>query len=196
MSVWAILTVVCAAAFVASAFAAARGRSTKFVGAVAGVIALACGWMWWNHVRLEARLADAASLVAGLQVHVDCQEPFFGELFVTRRNGSVDARSDGTMDDVAHLARGTCAAADSWPDDDTDDAFIAVHVLTHEAGHVRGERNEAATECWATQHSAAVAEALGASRSQAERRALWYFRSVYPRLTDTYRDSGCAGPRP
>lgn len=194
MSVWAILTVAFAVAFVASAAAAIRGRSTKFVGVLAGVVAVACGWVWWNHVHLEARLAVAATSVAGVDVHVDCQEPFFGEWFVTRGDGRVDASDDGTMDDVAHLDRKVCRAADAWPEDDTDDSFIAVHVLTHEAGHIRGERNEAATECWATQHSAAVGEALGASRAQADRRARWYFRTVYPRLGSGYQDSTCPGP--
>lgn len=194
MSVWAILTVAFAVAFVASMGAAIRGRSTKFVGVVVGVIAVACGWVWWSQVRLEARLARAASSVAGVEVHVDCQEPFFGEWFVTRGDGRVDARDDGSLDDVAHLDRKVCRAADGWPEEDTDDAFIAVHVLTHEAGHVRGGANEAATECWATQHSAAVAEALGSSKAQAERRALWYFRTVYPRLGSSYRDGSCPGP--
>lgn len=195
MSFWATLTVVFATASVASMIAAARGRSTRFVGALAGSISVACGWVWWNHTHLEARLAAAASKVAGVEVHVDCQEPFFGELLSTPGPGRVDGRSDGSMSDVARLNRATCAAADSWPEVDSDDAFIAVHVLTHEAGHVRGERNEAATECWAMQHSARVAEALGASRRQAERRARWYRSTVYPRLTDTYRGDGCTdGP--
>jgi len=192
MSVWAVLAVAFAIGFVVSMIAAARGRSTKFVGALAGLLALACGWVWWNHVRLETRLATAVSEVAGVKVSVDCQEPFFGEWFVTRGAGHVDADASGTMEDVAHLDRNICAAANSWPDDDTDDAYIAVHVLTHEAGHVRGERNEAATECWAMAHSAAVAEALGASSQQAERRAQWYRDTVYPRLSSTYRGDGCA----
>lgn len=192
MSVWAVLTVLFASAFVAAMIAALRGRGTKFVGALSGLIALACGWVWWNHSHLESRLATAASKVAGVDVHVDCQEPFWGEWFVTRGAGHVDADASGTMQDVAHLDRNICRAADSWPDDDTDDAYIAVHVLTHEAGHVRGELNEAATECWAMDHSAEVAEALGASRQQAERRAAWYRQTVYPRLSATYRGDGCA----
>lgn len=192
MSVWAVLAVAFSIGFVASMIAAARGRSTKFVGALAGLLALACGWVWWTHVRLENRLATAVSEVAGVEVHVDCQEPFFGEWFVTRGAGRVDADANGAMDDVAHLDRNICEAAGSWPDDDTDDAYIAVHVLTHEAGHVRGERNEAATECWAMAHSAAVAEALGASPQQAERRAQWYRDTVYPRMSSTYRGDGCA----
>lgn len=194
MSVWAVLGVAFAGAFVAAMVAAGRGRSTKFVGVLAGLIAAACGWVWWNHVQLENRLAEAASSVAGVAVQVDCQEPFFGEWFVTRGAGRVDASSDGTLEDVARLDRNICAAAGSWPDDDTDDAFIAVHVLTHEAGHVRGETNEAATECWAMQHSAEVAEALGASPQQAEERAQWYHRTVYPRMSSTYRGDGCDIP--
>ncbi len=191
MSVWGMLAVLFATAFAAAAVAAVRGRSTKFVGALAGLIAVACAWVWWNHVRLESRLAEAASSVAGVEVHVDCQEWFFGEWFVTRGAGRVDGRDDGTMDDVAHLDRNICSAVASWPGDDTDDAYIAVHVLTHEAGHVRGETNEAATECWAMQHSAEVAEALGASPRQAARRAQWYFDTVYPRMSSTYRGDGC-----
>ncbi len=192
MSVWAVLAVIFSAGFVASMVTAARGRSTKFVGVLAGLLAVACGWVWWNHVRLETRLATAASKVAGVDVKVDCQEPFWGEWFVTRGDGHVNADADGKMDDVAHLDRKICSAAGSWPENDTDEAFIAVHVLTHEAGHVRGERNEAATECWAMAHSAAVAEALGASPQQAERRAQWYRETVYPRMSSTYRGDGCA----
>lgn len=191
MSVWGLLTVVFAVALVASTVATLRGRSTKFVGVLAALVAVACGWVWWNHRQLESRLSTAASDVAGVEVRVDCQEPFFGEWFVTRGDGRVDARDDGTMDDVAHLDRKVCAAAASWPEDDTDDAFVAVHVLTHEAGHVRGERDEAATECWAMEHSAAVAEALGASPAQAKRRAEWYRTTVHPRLSDTYRGDRC-----
>ena len=66
MSVWAVLAVAFAIGFVVSMIAAARGRSTKFVGALAGLLALACGWVWWNHVRLETRLATAVSEVAGV----------------------------------------------------------------------------------------------------------------------------------
>ena len=77
------------------------------------------------------------------------------------------------MDDVAHLDRKICTGPRRG-EDDTDDAYMAVHVLTYEAGHVRGEANEAATECWAVQNSARVAEALGASCRQSERRAQWY----------------------
>lgn len=191
MTVWAVLALGFAAAFVAAMVAAARGRSTKFVGSLAGLIALACGWVWWSDARMEARLSEAASAVAGVQVHVDCQELFFGEWMPTRGAGRVDARDDGSMDDVAHLDRKICTAAASWPEDDTDDAYTAVHVLTHEAGHVRGEANEAATECWAVQNSARVAEALGASRPRSERRAQWYLRAVFPRMSSTYRGDGC-----
>lgn len=191
MSAWATLAALFAAAFVASMIAAARGRATKVVGVLAGLMALGCGWIWWNHTRTEARLSAAATEVAGVEVHVDCQEPFLGELLSTPRAGRVDARSDGTLEDVARLNRRMCAAANSWPDEDSDDAYIAVHVLTHEAGHVRGERNEAATECWAMRNSALVAQELGASRQQAERRARWYHRAIYPRLSDSYRGGGC-----
>ena len=118
---------------------------------------------------MEARLSQAASAVAGVQVHVDCQELFFGEWMPTRGAGRVDARDDGSMDDVAHLDRKICTAAASWPEDDTDDAYTAVHVLTHEAGHVRGEADTAATE----------------------RRAQWYLRAVFPRMSSTYRGDGC-----
>ncbi len=191
MSAWATLATLFAAAFVASMIAAARGRATKFVGVLAGLIAVGCGWVWWNHTRTEARLAAAASKVAGVDVHVDCQEPFLGELLSAPRAGSVDARSDGTLDNVAHLSRHMCASAGAWPDEDSDDAYVAVHVLTHEAGHVRGEKDEAATECWAMHHSALVAQELGATRQQAERRATWYHNTVYPRLSARYRGSGC-----
>ena len=41
MSVWAVLAVIFSAGFVASMVTAARGRSTKFVGVLAGLLAVA-----------------------------------------------------------------------------------------------------------------------------------------------------------
>lgn len=71
------------------------------------------------------------------------------------------------------------------------DQIIAVHVLTHESMHMRGEFSEAAAECEAMQRDAWTARDLGASPSDAAALAVAYWRIDYPRMPDDYRSGNC-----
>jgi hypothetical protein len=68
---------------------------------------------------------------------------------------------------------------------------LGTHVLSHEAMHLRGEFNEAKTECAALQRDAWTARMLGASPAEALGLARRYWQEVYPHLPDDYRDAGC-----
>ncbi len=56
----------------------------------------------------------------------------------------------------------------------------SLNTFTHEAMHIRGERNEAKTECQAVQRNHRAAMLLGVNKHTAERAAVRYFRELYP----------------
>lgn len=58
----------------------------------------------------------------------------------------------------------------------------SVLLFAHEAMHVRGERNEAKTQCQAVQRFYRAARAFGAEHDVAETQALWIFEDYYPRF--------------
>jgi hypothetical protein len=71
------------------------------------------------------------------------------------------------------------------------DEVIAVHVLTHEAMHMRGETNEATAECEAVQRDRTTAALLGATPRQADELARTYWLTVYPDMPADYSSAEC-----
>ncbi len=75
---------------------------------------------------------------------------------------------------------------------------VAIMVLTHEAGHLRGMSNEARTQCWAIRHVYYVALHLGFSKSEAR----WItdiavrFDANHNRKYPEYDLPGCMRPVP
>ena len=67
------------------------------------------------------------------------------------------------------------------------EAAIAVNVLSHEAWHLAGVRDEAATQCYALQTNADTAARLGASHEDAAAIAVFIVREVQPVLPADYR---------
>ena len=74
---------------------------------------------------------------------------------------------------------------------DDREKVIAVHILTHEAMHMAGERNEAVAECKAIQRNVAMATHLGANAESAEALALMYAQRIYPLVSAAYRSEEC-----
>ena len=152
---------------------------------------------WFLRVRLEARLADAASVIVGRRVQVHCQS--FGEAFVDvgAELGFVAFGPDGVPEPRTLIKREPCAALRDYLRSDRSapsrEQIVAVHTLTHEAIHMSGVTNEAETECLAMQRDAEMARLLGADRSDARALALSYWTSVYPQMPTPYRSSSC-GP--
>jgi len=71
------------------------------------------------------------------------------------------------------------------------DEVIAVHVLTHESMHMRGETREAVAECEAVQRDYQTAQLLGASPAVARQLAVTYWRDVYPDMPSDYVTADC-----
>jgi len=180
----------------------ALGRRRAFPGVAVGalvVVAVVALIPVFVRVRLEARLADAASAIVGSRVSVHCQA--FGEAFVDagQELGYVRFTSDGLPEQKTLIKRQQCRDLRSYlrdPSEVTRDHVVAVHTLTHEAIHMSGVANEAETECLAVQRNAETAMHLGAAREDAQQLAVYYWENVYPSMPASYRKEGCAGPIP
>ena len=65
------------------------------------------------------------------------------------------------------------------PEDADDRELASLNLFTHEAMHIRGELNEAATECQSVQRNHRAARLLGVGAALADAHAIRYFRDVY-----------------
>jgi len=148
------------------------------------------------HRHTEHRLAAAASVLAGTRVSVHCQTFAEAWMDVGPELGVVPFGPDGVPEHHTLIKWGTCRTLAGWLRSDhshpTLDQVIAVHVLTHEAMHMAGSRDEAVTECRAMQRDARTALLLGATAPQAHALAATYWREVYPRMNQDYRTPNCA----
>ena len=164
------------------------GVSVLLLGSVLVGVFFEAKWQYNEHVY-----AQAVKNFAGNDVKVRCQRMI--DLLVDTRldiAGDVMWDSDGTLSNQANLKFEVCKNLQKWPVTDVKKADIdiiyAVEVLSHEAVHVSGVLNEAETECYAMQHYAEVAKALGVSQSQAEEAALRYANEAYSHMPSKYKD--------
>jgi hypothetical protein len=157
--------------------------------------------------RDETALGRIASVIAGRGVTVECAGAFATLTDVSSRDGSVEFGPDGTPANEAKLSGATCArlrsflagdvpgleclAVEAHCSEEAERAAVAVNVLSHEAWHLRGVRNEAAAQCYALQTNADTALQLGASPDEAAAIASWVDRRVQPALPSEYRTSEC-----
>ena len=203
MLAWIGFAMLVAAGGVAIRWMSARtdalGRPRPFpYTTVVVLVALGCASLapFVLRVRLEHRLAAAASELLGTRVGVRCQS--FGGAFVDVGVdlGYVVFGPDGKPEQWTLIKRDQCADLSDYLGSDkeqpTRDQIVAVHVLTHEAVHMTGVQNEAQTECLAMQRDAAMAELLGATPEAAGNLAIAYWRDVYPRMPAAYRSEECA----
>ncbi len=149
----------------------------------------------WRHERLQHRLGQVASRLAGQDVEVHCQT--FGEQFVHGGSelGWVGFAAGGQPDHGAVITREPCADLESYLDrhgvTPTPSQVIAVHVLSHESRHLAGVQDEARTECEAVQRDAVTARLLGADAADAHRLARLYWAVDYPNMPDAYQSPDC-----
>jgi hypothetical protein len=144
----------------------------------------------------ERRLGAIASKLVGHHVSVHCQDG--AEAFVDAGSelGWVAFDENGIPEPRTLIKRAQCQYLKAYDKDPTSpswDEMVAVHVLTHEAMHMRGSDNEAVAECEAVQRDAFTAQAFGATPEQAKQLAVQYWRRVYPQMPDEYRTGDC-GP--
>ena len=144
----------------------------------------------------EHRLESVASRLIGHDVTVDCQTTAAAFVDVGAELGFVRYGADGVPEARTLLKREPCRALRRYLGSDkarpSQEQVVAVHVLTHEAMHMRGETSEAVAECQAVQRDARTAVMLGASAEQGRALAVAYWHGVYPRLPDDYRTGECS----
>ena len=182
-------------------------RYLLLIGAVAG--AAAYFFLLRPDIgKTEEMLAEVASQIAGRPVSINCQGVIADAVDVSAAEGEVAFDEDGKPADVAELKRGTCHDLADFPDSVNDERYrclvspdpcpkdiekyvLAVHILTHEAWHLRGVRDERIAECYAIQTDELVASRLGAGPSLARAMAVYYAKEKYTELSSTYRTPAC-----
>ena len=173
---------------------ARRGVPWWTFGALAFVL-LVTGAMTYRHDRLEQRLAHAAADLVGTSVTVHCQSVGGAMTDAGAELGYVRWTADGVPEHATTIKYEQCRDLRAYVDHHgrhpTPDQVIAVHVLTHESMHMRGETGEAKAECQAVQRDARMARDLGASSADAAAMAAAYWQVDYPRMPDDYRSTEC-----
>jgi hypothetical protein len=155
----------------------------------------------------EERLARIASVIADRDVTVSCPGTLAALTEVSAHDGSVAFRPDGTPTDEAKLSNRTCTNLRALlngggPGLDclvsgavcpraVEHIAIAVNVLSHEAWHLAGERNESAAQCYALQTNEDTAIRLGATPAEARAIATFVVRHVQPVLPPEYKTHAC-----
>lgn len=144
----------------------------------------------------EKQLSTVASTLVGHRVTVHCQSLGGALADVGSELGYVKYGPDGPEPRTL-IKRDACGDLRSYAGGQQDhpsrDAVIAVHVLTHEAMHMRGLTVEADAECAAVQRDRSTAQLLGATERQARELARIYWLTVFPDMPSDYRREGC-GP--
>jgi hypothetical protein len=199
---WLGAAALCAAALVAARWLGRRhdalGRPRAFPVWSVVLLAVAGTAMTTPGVRrelAERRLEAAAGALAGREVDVECQT--LGGAFVDAgaELGYVPFGADGEPEPRTLIKWEPCRDLMAWlrsgKGDPTHEQVVAVHVLSHEAMHMSGIRDEARTECAALQRDARTARLLGATAEQARALAAAYWRRTYPRMPGGYRSAEC-----
>ena len=155
----------------------------------------------------EERLAEIASVIAGRDVAVSCPGTLATLTEISAHDGSVAFNADGTPADEAQLSSRTCSrlrtllnggapgldclvAGGACPKA-VEDVAVAVNVLSHEAWHLAGERDESAAQCYALQSNEDTAIRLGATPAEARAIADFVVRRVQPVLPPEYKTHAC-----
>jgi hypothetical protein len=143
----------------------------------------------------EHQLASVASRLVGHDVTVHCQSTAGALVDAGAELGYVPYDANGIPRPTTTLKRDPCRDLRRYlsgsKDQPTIEQVTAVHVLTHEAMHMRGETSEAVAECEALQRDAQTASMLGANARQARHLARSYWLLVYPQMPDDYRTGDC-----
>jgi hypothetical protein len=164
-------------------------------------LAIACAWLPVRTWRFERFLEDRAVLLTdGKPVSVHC-------------NSVIDTLFDPNVMFAGHANPETgevvfqkpwCGHLRDFLDDPqgADEREIAsLNLFTHEAMHIRGEMNEARTECQAVQRNYRAAKLLGVPDAAAKAAAQRYYTELYARrnisgsFAASYYSDDCAPGR-
>jgi hypothetical protein len=159
--------------------------------AVATVIIALVGFLEYRAQAAEQTFGRAATEVAKRPVGVRCQGVLGHLVDIGQELGSVMFNAEGDPADVTHIKREACDWAKDYARGNrrvTRNHAVAVEVLAHESIHLRGWTDEAITECYGMQNMVEIAVALGASPTQGQRLAEFYYANLYPLMPDEYRN--------
>lgn len=187
--------------------------ATRILVAIAAVAAL--GFYvgpYRDKQQDEERLAKIAGVIAGRDVGIACPGTLATLTEVSAHDGSVAFTPDGRPTDEAELSSRTCSrlraflsgeiadldclASDATCSKAVEDAAVAVNVLSHEAWHLAGERNESVAQCYALQSNEETAFRLGATPAEARAIADFIVRRVQPVLPPEYKTTECRDDGP
>lgn len=144
-------------------------------------IALSLGFAWQpvKYWRFERLLSPKATQLAdGRPAHVHCNS--VADTMFDREQFAAGHANIETGDIV--FQHGWCASLMDYvshPKTARPEDFFALHMFTHESMHVRGESNEARTECQALQRDVRAAMLLGVPETLARKHALDFYFNHY-----------------
>jgi hypothetical protein len=144
--------------------------------------------------HIDSRLSDVATRLGSGRAEVRCWSTAEWETLVRELNEGEEVTAYTTIDRRrVHFPWHTCtwlrvAAARMVPRVVRAEALA---TFAHELEHLRGISQEAQAECYSYQNLGAVAEALGASRGEAQRlrRVAWH--EFYPPSDPDYASAEC-----
>jgi len=169
------------------------------LAAVAWIVDSCSGWRSLDgDAKLAAveRFSGEASRIAGKPVSVGCDEAHDYVGYVQHADGIAIVGGDR-----AYITPEICFALYRLAfegDEEGSQTARAIAVLAHEAWHLRGERDEATTECYALQSGVALGRRLGLDEDAARRMMAQQLTenmlrgpgSLEYRVSDECRDGG------
>jgi hypothetical protein len=162
------------------------------------VIAAAFAYTPIRYAYFENFLSEKARILSG------------SDKAVVHCNTFVDSMFDGNVFAVGHaqFETGRIVFQHPWcgnlmdhlkrPEKVTPEGLMSVQIFAHESMHIRGEHNEAITECQAIQRYARAAQLLGVRESVAKRNGMTYYvndykkRAVQGWMSSQYYSDQCA----
>ena len=148
---------------------------------VALLLALAVAFAWppFNTWRIERLLSAKATQLAEFhRAKVHCNT-IFDTLFDRESMAAGHASPQTGQIVFQYPWCSTIMAYLDHPQHANWEELESLNMLTHESMHVRGEMNEAITECEAVQRNVRTAKNLGVPASIARQNAIDYYRYVY-----------------
>jgi hypothetical protein len=162
------------------------------------ILAAAFAWPTLHRWYFEHYLSGIATTLAeGNRAKVHCNtvlDTMFDPAMLAA--GHADPRSGRIVIQAPWCDR--LSAYLRHPNHADEPEIASLNLLTHESMHVRGEMNEAYTECQAVQRNARTARLLGVADDVARSNALFYYNITYQRraaiggLAGSYYSSECA----
>ena len=171
---------------------------TKSYLALVTALALLCAWPPLHLWHFQRFLADKATELADQhRARVHCNT-MFETMIDPEVFAAAHANPDTGQIGIQEPWCSTLMAYLRHPERASEVELMSLDMFTHESMHVRGELNEARTECQAVQRNYRAARLLGVPDATAKRNALEYYRTAYQErgqiggLQSAYYSDECA----